>query len=275
MRLLIAITERNKGNAASEIVGRYKIDEQIILLGEGTAPSEILEYLSLHDKKKDIVLSLIDKRDELEILNELNVKKGLERGKTGMALTIKLSAINKMSYEKIVKDIEQMQKGEINMEETKIETNDKKDGEKEKEEEEKEKNEKEEGEKEEKKEGKEEKEVEVETNEGKIKKELIVYICNAGYVQEAMDDARKAGATGGTILHGRSSASGSKDSFFGIKIHPEKEILLIVCTKEQRNTLMEAINENHGCKSDAQGIMFSLEVSETIGVKLDNKINLN
>lgn len=275
MRLLIAITERNKGNAASEIVGRYKIDEQIILLGEGTAPSEILEYLSLHDKKKDIVLSLIDKRDELEILNELNVKKGLERGKTGMALTIKLSAINKMSYEKIVKDIEQMQKGEINMEETKIETNDKKDGEKEKEEEEKEKNEKEEGEKEEKKEGKEEKEVEVETNEGKIKKELIVYICNAGYVQEAMDDARKAGATGGTILHGRSSASGSKDSFFGIKIHPEKEILLIVCTKEQRNTLMEAINENHGCKSDAQGIMFSLEVSETIGVKLDNKISLN
>ncbi|HRY77567.1 MAG TPA: hypothetical protein P5154_02255 [Candidatus Izemoplasmatales bacterium] len=71
--------------------------------------------------------------------------------------------------------------------------------------------------------------------------EAILYVCNHGYAYEAMVEARKAGARGGTIIHGRSSISTEKEKFFGITIHPEKDLLLIVCLEEQKQVLMQAV----------------------------------
>ena len=39
---------------------------------------------------------------------------------------------------------------------------------------------------------------------------LILFICNHGFAYDAMGEARKAGARGGTIIHGRSSVSQEK-----------------------------------------------------------------
>lgn len=100
-------------------------------------------------------------------------------------------------------------------------------------------------------------------------KSLIVYICNHGFAYDAMKEARKAGARGGTILHGRSSISQEKSKFFGITIHPEKDLLLIVCKEEQRETLMTAITDHYGISSDAKGLCFSLKVSDAIGFSFD------
>ena len=49
---------------------------------------------------------------------------------------------------------------------------------------------------------------------------VILFVCNHGYAYEAMAEARKAGARGGTIIHGRSSISQEKQKFFGITIQP-------------------------------------------------------
>ena len=50
--------------------------------------------------------------------------------------------------------------------------------------------------------------------------ELVVCIVNAGFSQNVMAAARKAGARGGTILRGRGSANPEAEEFFGLTIQP-------------------------------------------------------
>ncbi len=96
--------------------------------------------------------------------------------------------------------------------------------------------------------------------------ELIVFISNSGYVYEAMELAKSLGATGGTIIHGRSTSKRDK-KIFGITVHQEKDVLLIVALSHSKRLIMEGLNKNLGIKSPANGIMFSLAVSKEFGVK--------
>ena len=100
-------------------------------------------------------------------------------------------------------------------------------------------------------------------------KHVIIYICNHGFAYDAMQEAKKAGARGGTILHGRSSISTEKNKFFGITIHPEKELLLIVCLEEQKDVLMQSMTSVYGVSTDARGLCFSMKVEDTIGFNFD------
>src|SRR5690606_22813335 len=102
-----------------------------------------------------------------------------------------------------------------------------------------------------------------------IGQSLILYIANHGFAYDAMKAARKAGARGGTILHGRSSLSTEKAKFFGITLHPEKDILIIVCKDDQRDQLMQAITADYGIHSEAQGLCFSLKVTDSIGFSFE------
>lgn len=104
---------------------------------------------------------------------------------------------------------------------------------------------------------------------------VILFVCNHGYAYDAMTEARKAGARGGTIIHGRSSVSTEKQKFFGITIHSEKDILMIVCTENQRNDLMKAMTSKYGVTTQARGLCFSMKVEDSIGFSfepLDSKV---
>lgn len=61
---------------------------------------------------------------------------------------------------------------------------------------------------------------------------LIVTIVNRGYSDEVMDAAREAGAQGGTILYSRGAGVHETETFFGIPIQPEKELVLILAKEE-------------------------------------------
>ena len=102
-------------------------------------------------------------------------------------------------------------------------------------------------------------------------KELIIYICNSGFGYDAMDVARNAGAGGGTILHGRSSLTSEHKTFFGVTIHPEKDLLLIVCLKEQKQAIMNAINNQYGVTSKAGGVIFAVDVEDSLGINFNGK----
>ena len=58
--------------------------------------------------------------------------------------------------------------------------------------------------------------------------ELIITICIKGNSDNIMKLAREAGATGGTVIKAKGTASGS-DMFFGMAISDEKEIILDGC----------------------------------------------
>ena len=96
--------------------------------------------------------------------------------------------------------------------------------------------------------------------------EVIFAIVNAGYAEEAMDVARDNGARGGTIMSARGSAKEDAAAFFGITIHSEKEILMLVVEKNVRNSILNALYTQMGMDKKAQGIVFSLPVSDVAGL---------
>jgi nitrogen regulatory protein PII len=96
--------------------------------------------------------------------------------------------------------------------------------------------------------------------------EVIFAIVNSGYAEEVMDVARENGARGGTILNARGVAGQEAADFFGITLHAEKEILMIVVDKAIRDDILNAIYKEMGMSKKAQGIAFSLPVSDVAGL---------
>ena len=96
--------------------------------------------------------------------------------------------------------------------------------------------------------------------------EVIFAIVNAGYAEDAMEVARSNGAQGGTILHARGVAKEDAAAFFGFTIHPDKEILMLVVEKNIRDQILNALYKEMGMGQKAQGIAFSLPVSDVAGL---------
>ena len=96
--------------------------------------------------------------------------------------------------------------------------------------------------------------------------EVIFAIVNSGFAEDVMDVAREQGARGGTLLNARGVARQEAADFFGITLHAEKEILMIVVEKEIRDRVLNAIYKEMGMAKAAQGIAFSLPVSDAAGL---------
>lgn len=97
--------------------------------------------------------------------------------------------------------------------------------------------------------------------------EVILCILNSGFSEEAMDAAKKAGARGGTIMHGRGTASKEAEKLFNITIQPEKEIVMILVKSEIRDKIMKSLYDAVGVNTQAQGIAFSMPVEDTVGIQ--------
>lgn len=89
--------------------------------------------------------------------------------------------------------------------------------------------------------------------------QMINVIVNKGYAEDAMAAARKAGAGGGTIIGARGTAREDDAAFFGMKIVPEKEMLMILVPTDKKNDILQAIT-SLPCFSEAgSGIVFCNE----------------
>ena len=96
--------------------------------------------------------------------------------------------------------------------------------------------------------------------------EVIFAIVNAGFAEDAMEVAREQGVRGGTILNARGVAGEKEAAFFGITIHADKEILMMVVEKDIRDQVLAALYKQMGMGKKAQGIAFSLPVSDVAGL---------
>ena len=96
--------------------------------------------------------------------------------------------------------------------------------------------------------------------------EVIFAIVDSGYAEDVMDIARELGVRGGTILNARGVAGQEAAAFFGITLHTEKEILMMVVEKGIRDKVLNAIYKEMGMAKKAKGIAFSLPVSDVAGL---------
>ena len=99
------------------------------------------------------------------------------------------------------------------------------------------------------------------------KYELIFCIVNAGFADTVMFAARKAGASGGTVLKGRGIAGRDAQEKYKITILPEKEVVMLLVPKEIKDDVLHYIYDFAGLGTEGQGIAFSLPVEKTVGLK--------
>ena len=95
---------------------------------------------------------------------------------------------------------------------------------------------------------------------------LVVAILNRGFADIAMSAARNAGAKGGTVISAKRSGLHEEETFFGISILPEKEVVLILTSDDTKNAIMRAIIKHVGIESEGGGIAFSLPVTDVEGI---------
>ncbi len=98
--------------------------------------------------------------------------------------------------------------------------------------------------------------------------ELLVVIANQGYSNQIMEAAKSAGAGGGTVIHARGTGMERAETFFGVSLASEKEIIFIVTRTSQRADIMKAVMREAGMETKAKSIIFSLPVTSTAGLRL-------
>lgn len=91
---------------------------------------------------------------------------------------------------------------------------------------------------------------------------LVTVIVNNGYSDKVMEVAKRNGARGGTIFNAAGSAGVDAEKLYGITVNPEKEVVFIIVNKDLSKKLLNAFYDEVGTDSEAQGIAFSLPITE-------------
>lgn len=87
---------------------------------------------------------------------------------------------------------------------------------------------------------------------------LIIISVNEGYADEVMEVARKAGATGGTVIKGRLANIEQFLDLGKTDVDNEREILCILAPLKTGAQIMEDVNKEFGTTSPANGIIVAI-----------------
>lgn len=104
-------------------------------------------------------------------------------------------------------------------------------------------------------------------NNGK-KYQLIMTIVMEGYIENVMVAAKRAGASGGTVMKGRGLGNKIPTKILGFNIEPGKDIVLNLVKEEDKTKVMEEITKDVGIKTPGKGICISLPVDSVVGVDM-------
>jgi nitrogen regulatory protein PII len=101
---------------------------------------------------------------------------------------------------------------------------------------------------------------------GKHEYDLIITIVNRGCADCAVEAAKKAGAQGGTVFYSRGTGIHEVETFFGVKIQPEKEVMLNLVRRDLAKCIMQAIVKEAGLDTPGRGLAFSVPVEDVVGI---------
>ena len=94
---------------------------------------------------------------------------------------------------------------------------------------------------------------------------LVLITVNRGCSDEVMQAARKAGATGGTVIRAN-LADNDAAALLGTPLEEEREVVAILVPDTIRDRLMEDVNRELGMRTDAQAILCSVAVDKAMRI---------
>ena len=101
----------------------------------------------------------------------------------------------------------------------------------------------------------------VAVKEEPVRYKLLVVITNRGFAGEVIAQSRLTGANGGTILTGRGASREHTETFLGVDVTEEKEIVLIVLDERIANETIAGISDKLGIAAKAGSMCFLLPVN--------------
>lgn len=210
-KLVVAIVDRNQGDRLVSTGKEAGATGGTILLGRGTARSDLMQILGFGDSRKDIVLILTMPETTDAVIAAWRASDWVRKKVRGVLFVIDVFALHRASLLMVA------HKDDESMSATTTPSH-----------------------------------------------EMIAVIVNAGYAEDIMSTARKAGATGGTILHGRGTAREEDSTFFGITIVPEKDVLLILAESSSSRQILEAVRNTRCLREPGMGIAFCMGVEHFV-----------
>ncbi len=94
---------------------------------------------------------------------------------------------------------------------------------------------------------------------------LIVTVVKKGWAEVALKASVDAGAQGGTVIYGRGIGMHERKTLMGIRIEPEKEILLTAVKRSLSDQVLIAISEAAELNKPGQGIAMLVPLDKVIG----------
>jgi hypothetical protein len=231
LRLIFFIADWANANFISEVFDEEKVRFHFISKGRGTASSDVLDLLGIGASDKAVIICLEQEVLAPVLIREVRKKLNFSSPGAGIAFTVPLSGINTPILKVFKKSIHKNEK--LGTEKPEAE-----------------------------KQGEASMSIE-------IKNDLIISIINQGYSDEFMTAAREAGAAGGTVINARGLAHEGAVRFFGVSVQDEKEIVIILTSREKKVPIMQAVSQICGITSKAEGIVFSLPVDSVQGLSFE------
>ena len=90
---LVTIVDRGKGCRVTDVLRMAGVAVQLVLLGQGTASTEMMDCLGLDGPEKDVVISLARGPRTAALLDRLTLELNLTRPGRGIAFALPLTGI--------------------------------------------------------------------------------------------------------------------------------------------------------------------------------------
>jgi nitrogen regulatory protein PII len=232
LKLVFFIVDWHRAKVISEVFEEEKVRFYFVSKGRGTASSEILDLLGIGASDKAVITCLEQAVGVPILMKEARRKLKFNSPGAGIAFTVPVSAINDPILLVFKQSIHKNEKIAAELGNASS-----KGGER--------------------------------IMASEFSNDVIVAIVNQGYSDELMNTAREAGATGGTVLNARGQAHQGAVKFFGVSVQNEKEMLIILTSREKKTAIMRAVCEAHGLNSKAHGIVFSMPVEDVMGLSFE------
>ncbi len=100
---------------------------------------------------------------------------------------------------------------------------------------------------------------------------LIVASVKRELTDQVIDSAKKAGATGATIIPARGIGGEDKKTFFGLSIEGPTDVLLFVVEEHVSDDILNALTEECQIQEPGAGIAFSVAIEEVAGIESQMK----
>lgn len=226
--MVYVIVDDGKGSKILKKARECGVSGGTVFYGKGTVSNFILNFLSLYDEKKEIVLMLIEKDRVKKFLSDLNAIFRFDKAYHGIVFTISLGqaiGIRKklachgeknLMTEQAIQHAEEIRGEDMEQE--------------------------------------------------KSCYEVITTIVNRGQAEDVVEAAKLAGAKGGTIINARGSGVHETMKLFHMDIEPEKEMVMILVKKDLTSTVVQSITQNLNIEEAGKGILFVQEISCVLGL---------